>query len=104
MTEPKHITIPLERLRALEQAEADLDAFVAEVERQKGVISAVNARCDHLGMRLGDVIKERDALTDDMLRYAMAAMGTGAPRDADKFRLFWRFAIEARDNKPGGQP
>lgn len=34
-------------------------------------------------------------LTNDMLRYAMAAMGTGSPADADRFRLFWRFADEA---------
>ena len=40
-----------------------------------------------------------DALTDDMLRYAMAAIGTGSPADADKFRRFWRFAIEARNTK-----
>lgn len=37
-------------------------------------------------------------LTDDMLRYAMAAMGTGSPEDAAKFRLFWRFAKEAANN------
>jgi hypothetical protein len=35
------------------------------------------------------------ALTDEVLRYAMAAMGTGSPRDAEKFRLFWRYAHEA---------
>lgn len=40
-----------------------------------------------------------DELTDDMLRYAMAAMGTGSPADADKFRRFWRFAIEARNTR-----
>lgn len=37
------------------------------------------------------------ALTDDMLRYAMAAMGTGSPRDAERFRTFWSFASEALD-------
>jgi hypothetical protein len=35
------------------------------------------------------------ALTDEVLRYAMAAMGTGSPMDAEKFRLFWRYAHEA---------
>ena len=40
-----------------------------------------------------------DVLTDDMLRYAMAAMGTGSPREADNLRTFWRFAIEARNTK-----
>jgi len=34
-------------------------------------------------------------LTDDMLRYAMGAMGTGSPADAERFRLFWQFASEA---------
>jgi hypothetical protein len=41
-----------------------------------------------------------DVLTDDMLRYAMAVMGTGSPQEADKLRLFWRFAIEARNTSP----
>jgi hypothetical protein len=45
--------------------------------------------------------RERCAvLTDDMLRYAMAAMGTGSPRQADELRRFWRFAMEARDTGP----
>jgi hypothetical protein len=45
-------------------------------------------------------IRERcDVLTDDMLRYAMACMGTGSPREADKLRWLWRFAIEARNTK-----
>jgi hypothetical protein len=35
------------------------------------------------------------ALTDEVLRYAMAAMGTGSPMDAEKFRLFWRYAHDA---------
>lgn len=34
-------------------------------------------------------------LTDDMLRYAMACLGTGSPQEAERFRLFWRFAEEA---------
>lgn len=34
----------------------------SEVDRQCGVIRDVNARCDHLGMRLRDVMAERDAL------------------------------------------
>ena len=43
--------------------------------------------------------KRCDVLTDDMLRYAMAAMGTGSPREADNLRTFWRFAIAARNTK-----
>lgn len=34
----------------------------AEIARQRDVIGSVNSRCDHLGMRLGEVIRERDAL------------------------------------------
>jgi hypothetical protein len=34
----------------------------SEIARQRDVIGTVNARCDHLGMRLGEVIRERDAL------------------------------------------
>ncbi len=49
-------------------------------------------------------IKEHAAclppLTDDMLRYAMAAMGTGSPSKAQEFRLFWRFASEAYATPP----
>lgn len=36
------------------------------------------------------------ALTDDMLRYAMAALGTGSPREAERFRAFWLHAMSAR--------
>lgn len=39
-------------------------------------------------------------LTDDMLRYAMAAIGTGSPRDAEMFRAFWRCAWEAAATAP----
>lgn len=41
------------------------------------------------------VTAEPVALTDDMLRYAMAAMGTGSPREAQRLRDFWQFAMEA---------
>jgi hypothetical protein len=34
---------------------AQRDAQAAEIERQREVIAKVNARCDHLGMRLGEV-------------------------------------------------
>ena len=33
-----------------------------EIERLMSVVARVNARCDHLGMRLGEVISERDKL------------------------------------------
>jgi len=46
------------------------------------------------------VLPELPVLTDDILRYAMAAMGTGSPKDAMQFRLFWYFAAEAYRTAP----
>lgn len=40
--------------------------------------------------------EDADVLTDDMLRYAMAALGTNSPADADLYRAFWLHAITAR--------
>ena len=40
--------------------------------------------------------EQSDVLTDDMLRYAMAALGTNSPADADLYRAFWFHAITAR--------
>jgi hypothetical protein len=34
-----------------------------------------------------------------MLRYAMAALGTGSPAEAERFRAFWLHAMTARDTK-----
>ena len=45
-----------------------LPALLAEIERQREVIGRVNAKCDHLGIRLGEVIAERDALQTDARR------------------------------------
>jgi len=42
-------------------------------------------------------------LTDDMLRYAMAALGTGSPAEAERFRAFWLHAMTARDTGPDAQ-
>jgi hypothetical protein len=52
-----------------EPDDAQRDAQAAEIERQREVIAKVNARCDHLGMRLGEVIRERDALRADAEKY-----------------------------------
>lgn len=35
-----------------------------EMERLRGVVASVNSRCDHLGMRLGEVMRERDRLRE----------------------------------------
>ena len=48
------------------------------------------------------VVAERErcsVLTDDMLRYAMAALGTGNPQEAARFRAFWLHAMTARHTK-----
>lgn len=36
----------------------------AEIQRLSDVVSKVNSRCDHLGIRLGEVIAERNALAE----------------------------------------
>lgn len=49
-------------VRTRKEAVTAIEALQAETERQKGVIASVSGRCDHLGMRLGEVLRERDAL------------------------------------------
>ena len=48
--------------RLCEEAADEIERLRAEIERLHGVVRHVNSRCDHLGMRLGEVIRERDAL------------------------------------------
>ena len=43
--------------------------------------------------------EDADVLTDDMLRYAMAALGTNCPADADLYRAFWFHAITMRESQ-----
>jgi hypothetical protein len=50
--------------------------------------AAVDAEC-----------KRCSVLTDDMLRYAMAALGTGSPAEAARFRAFWLHAMTALDTR-----
>ncbi len=57
--------------------------------------------------RFADAVRAEErarcsVLTDDMLRYAMAAIGTGSPAEAERFRAFWLHAIAARDSAPSG--
>ena len=40
----------------------ELEKAKREIDRLLRVVAAVNARCDHLSMRLGEVIRERDKL------------------------------------------
>ena len=65
----------IHRLRALsrhehsdttigDEAADEIERLQAEGDRQQTVIRSVNGRCDHLGIRLGELIRERDALRD----------------------------------------
>ena len=38
-------------------------------------------------------------LTDDMLRYAMVALGTNSPADADLYRAFWFHAVTMQESQ-----
>lgn len=62
-----------------EWAAAEIERLHVENERLRGVVGSANSRCDHLGMRLGEVIRERDALRTelgelDALRDRMASL------------------------------
>lgn len=63
----------IERLRERAEAAAEswnaLQRALKEIERQSGVIRKLNGQCDHLGIKLGEVIRERDALRADAERY-----------------------------------
>jgi len=50
--------------------EKKVAALEAENQRLREVVSKVNDRCDHLGMSLGEIKAERDALKADAARYA----------------------------------
>lgn len=66
---------------ANEAADA-LNELAAEVERLSAQLAKVNARCDHLGMRLGEIIKERDDALRGWLLVAdiRAAVGDNGTR------------------------
>lgn len=63
----------------LQRTERQLAEARAEIVRQTGVISRANLRCDHLGMRLGEVIRERDALRVALDKRPPAALGEPKP-------------------------
>lgn len=48
------------------------EQLLAEIERQRAVITKVNAYADHLGIRLGEVIRERDALARQLAKHELA--------------------------------
>ena len=79
---------------------AKLDALLDHIHEYGTTAEGVLLRAAQLCQAARAAERERcDVLTDDMLRYAMAAMGAGSPREADNLRTFWRFAIEARNTK-----
>jgi hypothetical protein len=48
---------------------SDITALLAEVERLSLVVRHLNGQVDHLGIRLGEVMAERDGLRTDAGRY-----------------------------------
>ena len=58
---------PIGTQARLAAVEVERDALKADAERLSDVVSKVNKHCDHLGIRLGEVIAERDALLSALL-------------------------------------
>jgi hypothetical protein len=52
-------------------------ALRAENSRMQSVVSTVNARCDYLGITLGEIKRERDALKAALLAFRMAGIELG---------------------------
>jgi hypothetical protein len=80
----------------LAQVEVERDALKADAERLSDVVSKVNARCDHLGIRLGEVIDERDALLAALKRLLPAyrkAVKLYDPNTDDNLTVAARAAI-----------
>ena len=80
---------------------ATIARLTAEHIEDQGVIAVWRGRCQRAEDALEAARAEVEALrfvplTDDMLRYAMAALGTGSPREAERFRAFWLHAMSAR--------
>jgi hypothetical protein len=62
--------------------------------------SVVRERLRDFGRAVQAAEREQSRLlSDDMLRYAMAALGTGSPQEAERFRAFWLHAMTARDTR-----
>lgn len=57
--------------------EAEFERLQRELDRRSEVITQVNARCDHLGIRLGEVIRARDGLQRELEE---------ARKDAQRYR------------------
>lgn len=58
----------------------DITTILDEIERLTLVVRKLNGQVDHLGIRLGEVIRERDALRDANVRADCAmneAMNSG---------------------------
>jgi hypothetical protein len=45
---------------------SDITALLAEIERLSATVRHLNGQVDHLGIRLGEVIRERDALLAEL--------------------------------------
>jgi len=77
--EDKQYPSDVEYVRADIAADA-LEELTAENKRLSVQLTKVNARCDHLGIRLGEVIRERDEMrTDTDLTTGSLAAALGWP-------------------------
>ena len=74
--------------REWQEALATLDSERAANALLTAKLAAAEARAE-----------QSNVLTDDMLRYAMAALGTNCPADADLYRAFWFHAITMRETQ-----
>jgi len=84
-----------DQMRAYTQAA--IAALEAENQRLREVVSKVNDRCDHLGMSLGEIKSERDALRAECaeLRKERDAPGaTIAPEHIDALNAMSEQAVE----------
>ena len=99
-----HLTKETERLRA---EVTRLESCLHYDQHRSGWIGTHGPGCEMWGPAHYEcavrALKEAEAradhahvLTDDMLSYAMAALGTNSPADADLYRAFWLHAITAR--------
>ena len=79
------MSAPTGKLKFAYDSIANLEQQIATLRAQ---LAAAEARAE-----------DADVLTYDMLRYAMAALGTNCPADADLYRAFWFHAITMRESQ-----
>lgn len=93
-----------ETTAALADAAETIEHASAEIERLQAELALVNARCDHLGMRLGEVIQDRDC--EKRLRKASDDLATALQERLDAAvaleRERWKAALKLQHEYFGG--